>query len=474
MVKNMNDQTAMVWLATSGALVWIMIPGIGLLYSGLSRKKHALSLLWASMMAICVVTFQWFFWGYSLTFGTAHHGFIGDLTYFSLKDILDDTFDDAMPQVVYCFFQCMFAMITGAIMLGGACERARLGPMMVFLFLWTTIVYCPCAMWTWNADGWLATLGTYDFAGGGPVHQSSGFGALAYAFVCGKRRDPVARKGLPKYKPHSVTSVVLGTVFLWFGWFGFNGGSSGNASLRGFYACLNTNLAASCGGLAWMILDYFRCGHKWTTVGLCSGAVAGLVGITPAAGFVPIYFAVPIGVLTAIAANYAVDLKNMLEIDDGMDAWALHGVGGFVGSALTGLFAADYIVATDLDAAPAAGGWLNHHWVQLGYQLAANVSIDAWSFVVTSILLLLMNQIPFLKIRLSEEEEDLGTDAAQIGEFTYEDSNMYIPEPIRSVASRTHLPRFMKKNAGDANVVPLPKNDESTEEKSTTGKSSSS
>ncbi|VEU20103.1 DEKNAAC101065 [Brettanomyces naardenensis] len=465
MSENQNDQPAMVWLGTSGALVLIMTPGIGLLYSGLSRKKHALSLLWASMMAICVVSFQWFFWGYSLTFGPAHgHGFLGDLTYFSLKDILVGTDDVAMPQVVFCFFQCMFAVITGAIMLGGACERARLGPMMLFLFLWITVVYCPCAMWTWNPEGWLATLGVYDFAGGGPVHQSSGWGALAYALMCGKRRDPVARKGLPKYKPHSVTSVVLGTVFLWFGWFGFNGGSSGNASLRGFYACLNTNLAASCGGLAWMFLDWFRCGHKWTTVGLCSGAVAGLVGITPAAGFVPIYFAVPIGVLTAIATNYAVDLKNLLQIDDGLDAWALHGVGGFVGSALTGLFAADYIVATDPGAAVAAGGWLNHHWVQLGYQLAANVSIDAWAFVVTSILLFVMNHIPFLKIRLSEEEEDLGTDAAQIGEFTYQESNMFIPEPIRSVTSKKQ--KHMNSDLEAANVVPLPKTDESTEEKS--------
>lgn len=468
--KDLNDHPAMVWLATSGVLVWIMIPGIGLLYSGLSRKKHALSLLWASMMAICVVTFQWFFWGYSLTFGSVHgNGFIGDLTYFSLKDITDGTLSMAMPSVVFCFFQCMFAMITGAIMLGGACERARLGPMMLFLFLWITIVYCPCACWTWNADGWLAQLGSMDFAGGGPVHQTSGFGALAYALICGKRRDPVARKGLPKYKPHSVTSVVLGTVFLWFGWFGFNGGSSGNASLRGFYACLNTNLAASCGGLAWMFLDYFRCGHKWTTVGLCSGCVAGLVGITPAAGFVPIYFAVPIGILAAIAANYAVDLKNLLEIDDGMDAWALHGVGGFVGSVLTGLFAADYIVATDPAAAPSDGGWLNHHWVQLGYQLAANVSIDAWSFVITSLLLLIMNRIPFLKIRLSEEEELLGTDAAQIGEFTYQDSNMFIPEPVRSHVSK--LPKTMKNDLEAAKDVPLPKtdsSDKSGEEKSST------
>lgn len=446
------DGASMVWVEVSGVLVFIMIPGVGLLYSGLARKKHALSMLWASIMGICLVSFQWFFWGYSLTFGTAHSGFLGGMEHFSLMGVLGN--DEALaglPDIVFCFFQGMFACITGVIMLGGACERARLGPMMVFLFIWITVVYCPAACWTWNGDGWLATLGALDFAGGGPVHQASGFGALAYALWCGKRKDPLTEKGVPKYKPHSVTSVVLGTVFLWFGWFGFNGGSAGDASLRGFYANVNTNLAASCGGLTWMFLDWFRCGKKWTTVGMCSGAVAGLVGITPAAGFVPVYFAVPIGVITAICCNYAVDLKHIMKIDDGVDVFALHGVGGFVGSFLTGLFAADYVAASDYGV-DIDGGWLNHHYVQLGYQLAACVSIDAWSFVVTSIILNVMNRIPFLKIRLSEDEEELGTDAAQIGEFTYQESRMYIPEPVRSKAA------VVQDHDLEAGEVPLPNN----------------
>ncbi|GMM30765.1 ammonium permease [Martiniozyma asiatica (nom. inval.)] len=453
------DGAGMVWVMVSGALVWIMIPGVGLLYSGLSRKKHALSMLWASLMAICLVSFQWFFWGFSLTFGPAHSGMLGGLNYFCLMDVLgDDNALAGLPDIVFCFFQGMFAMITGCIMLGGACERARLGPMMVFLFIWMTVVYCPVACWTWNGDGWLAVLGAYDFAGGGPVHQASGFGALAYALWCGKRRDPLTDKGVPKYRPHSVTSVVLGTVFLWFGWFGFNGGSSGDASIRGFYANVNTNLAAACGGLTWMFLDWFRCGHKWTTVGMCSGAVAGLVGITPAAGFVPVYFAVPIGVITAICCNYAVDLKEVMKIDDGMDVFALHGVGGFVGSVLTGLFAADYVAATDFGV-EIDGGWLNHNYRQLGLQLAACTSIDIWSFVITSIILNVMNRIPFLKIRLSEEEEDLGTDAAQIGEFTYQESRMYIPEPVRSKTSKV-----TNADAQEADAVPVP-NTTSSEEK---------
>lgn len=453
------DGASMVWVMVSGALVWIMIPGVGLLYSGMSRKKHALSLLWASMMAICLVSFQWYFWGYSLAFGTAHSKFLGSLEHFCLMGVLGENGGSAgLPDIVFCFFQGMFAMITGCIMLGGACERARLGPMMVFLFIWMTIVYCPVAMWTWNTDGWLNVLGAYDFAGGGPVHQASGVGALAYALWCGKRRDPLTQKGIPKYRPHSVTSVVLGTVFLWFGWFGFNGGSSGDASLRGFYANVNTNLAAACGGLTWMFLDWFRCGHKWTTIGMCSGAVAGLVGITPAAGFVPVYFAVPIGCITAVCCNYGVDLKDILHIDDGMDVFAIHGIGGFIGSMLTGLFAADYVAASDFGVS-INGGWINHYYRQLGLQLAACCSIDLWSFVVTSIILNVMNRIPFLKIRLSEEEEDLGTDATQIGEFTYQESNMFIPEPVRSRVVPGDA------NNADVNAVPLPEKSSTDEEK---------
>lgn len=428
------DKADMVWVGVSAALVWIMIPGIGLLYSGLSRKKHALSLLWASMMTASLVSFQWFFWGYSLVFAEDASVFLGTMKNFCLKETLGyPSVSSAVPEILFCYFQGMFACVTGILMLGGAAERARLGPMMVFLFCWITIVYCPIAQWTWNGNGWLATLGALDFAGGGPVHQTSGYGALVYALMCGKRRDPVAQKGLPKYRPHSVTSVVLGTVFLWFGWFGFNGGSTGDASIRSYYANVNTNLAAACGALAWMFVDYFRCGRKWTTVGMCSGAIAGLVGITPGAGFVPVYFAVPIGAITGIACNFAVDLKNLLQIDDGMDVYALHGVGGAVGSVLTGLFAADYIAA--LDGVSISGGWINHNYRQLGYQLAAVCATFAWTTVVTAILLFVFNKIPFLKIRLSEEEEEQGTDSAQIGEFTYQEEEMYIPEPIRSVKS---------------------------------------
>lgn len=443
---NLNEQFVaadMVWVGASAALVWIMIPGIGLLYSGVSRKRHALSLLWASLMAACLTGFQWFFWGYSLVFShkTSSH-FLGSLDNFCLMNVLGaPSVVTTVPDILFCLFQGMFAGVTAILMVGAGCERARLGPMMVFLFIWLTVVYCPIAYWTWGGSGWLFNLGGLDFAGGGPVHENSGFAALAYSLVLGKRHDPAASGKVPKYKPHSVTSIVFGTIFLWFGWFGFNGGSTGNSTIRSWYACVNTNLAAASGGLTWMFVDWFRTGGKWSTVGLCMGAIAGLVGITPAAGYVPVYTAVVFGVVPAIVCNFAVDLKNILQIDDGMDVFALHGVGGFVGSTLTGLFAADYVAATD-GATVIKGGWMNHHYKQLGYQLAGSVSIGAYSFVVTAIILFILDKIPFLRLRLHEDEELLGVDLAEIGEYAYYDdedstglgpkSSPYVLEPIRS------------------------------------------
>lgn len=437
------DGSDMVWVGTSAVLVWIMVPGVGLLYSGLSRKKHALSLIWASLMALCVTTFQWFFWGFSLSFShKSSSQFLGSLDNFALMNVLGaPAIVTTIPDILQCFFQLMFACVTAILMVGAGCERARLAPMMVFLFIWLTVVYCPIAYWTWGGNGWLMNLGALDFAGGGPVHENSGFAALAYSMVLGKRHDPLTTGKVPKYKPHSVSSIVLGTVFLWFGWFGFNGGSTGNSTIRSWYACVNTQIAAACGALTWMFVDYFRTGGKWSTVGLCMGAIAGLVGITPAAGFVPVYTSIIFGVVPAIACNFAIDLKNYIQIDDGMDVWALHGIGGFIGTFMTGLFAADYIAATD-GSTLIDGGWMNHHWKQLGYQLAASVSNAAWSFIVTSIILFAMDKVPFLRLRLHEDEELMGVDLAQIGEFAYYNdtddealgtsNSAYLAEPIRS------------------------------------------
>ncbi|KAF8169679.1 ammonium transporter AmtB-like domain-containing protein [Mycena galopus ATCC 62051] len=421
------DRGDIAWIYSAAVLVWVMIPAIGFLYAGLARRHHSLSLVWQSLISVAVVTFQWFFWGYSLTFSHSAGLFIGDLANFGSKGVLarPSVGSALIPDILFYLFQLVFSCATAMIMIGGAMERGRLIPSAIFIFIWTTIVYDPIACWTWNSSGWLFQLGSLDFAGGGPVHMSSGAGALAYALVLGKRTVPLQGGKMPRHKPSNVFLVVLGTVLLWFGWFGksyykgFNGGSALNASLRAIYAGVNTNLAAACGALTFCALDVLRHKKRWSMVGLCCGAVAGLVGITPASGFIPIYFAVPVGVITGCTTHFAMDLKDVLRIDDGLDVFALHGIGGLTGNILTGLFAADYIAALD-GYSSIPGGWINGNYIQLGYQLAGCAAILSYSFTVTSILLLVMDKVPGLRLRVSEEEETGGLDLHEIGEAIME------------------------------------------------------
>ncbi|KAJ6628229.1 ammonium transporter AmtB-like domain-containing protein [Mycena sp. CBHHK59/15] len=418
------DRGDIAWVYTASVFVWIMIPAIGFLYAGLARRHHSLALVWQSLISVAVVTFQWFFWGYSLTFSHSAGPFIGDLANFGSKNVLalPSVGSPLIPDILFYLFQLMFSCTTAMLMIGGAMERGRLIPSAIFIFIWVTIVYDPIACWTWNSSGWLFKLGSLDFAGGGPVHMSSGAGALAYALVLGKRRDTSIQghgKRMPRHKPGNVFLIVLGTVLLWFGWFGFNGGSALNASLRAIYAGVNTNLAAACGALTFCALDVLRHKKRWSMVGLCCGAVAGLVGITPASGYVPVYFAVAIGAISGLTTHLAMDLKDVLRIDDGLDVFALHGIGGMTGNILTGLFAADYITALDgISTIP--GGWLNGHYIQLGYQLAGCAAILSYSFTVTALLLFVMDKIPGLRLRVPVEAEEQGLDMVEIGEAIME------------------------------------------------------
>ena len=225
-----------------------------------------------------------------------------------------------------------------ALAIGAVADRGRMLPAIVFIFIWSSIVYNPIAFWSWNANGWLAKLGALDFAGGGPVHLNSGTAGLAYSLMLGKRAGYDRNHGLP-YRPHNVTNVVLGTVLLWAGWFGFNGGSAAAMNLRAVMACVVTNLAASVAGLTWMLIDY-RLEKKWSTIGFCSGAIAGLVAITPASGYVTPWGGFIIGVVGGAVCNFATKLKFLLNIDDSLDIFAIHGIGGATGTLLTGVFAA--------------------------------------------------------------------------------------------------------------------------------------
>jgi len=406
------------WVLASTALVWLMIPGVGFFYSGLLRRKNALSMIYLSMMTVAVVSFQWFFWGFSLTFTETAGPYIGDLQHFGLKGVLGQPSVGSarVPAIVYCVYQLMFAAITPILAVGAVAERGRLGPLMVFVFVWATIVYDPIACWTWNPNGWVFKLGGLDFAGGTPVHISYGTAGLALSIYLGKRRGFGTER--LAYKPHNTTYVVLGTVFLWFGWFGFNGGSALSANLRAAQACIVTNLAASVGGLTWMLWDW-RLERKWSAVGFCSGAIAGLVAITPGSGFVGSPAAVLYGFMAGTVCNFATQLKFVFGYDDCLDIFASHTIGGIVGNLLTGLFAQTSIA--DLDGSPPIpGGWLDHNYRQLGIQLADSVSGLAYSFVMTTIICWIMHFIPGLQLRASEEAEIIGIDDAEMGEFAYD------------------------------------------------------
>jgi Amt family ammonium transporter len=414
-VYNMGD---IAWTLASTALVWIMIPGVGFFYSGLLRRKNALNMIYLSMMTVAMVSFQWFFWGYSLAFSDTASPYIGDLKYFGLRNVLDQPSIGSVkvPAIVFCVFQLMFAAITPMIAIGAVAERSRLGPLLAFVFAWSTLVYDPIACWTWNSKGWSYILGGLDFAGGTPVHISSGTAALAISLYLGKRRGYGTER--LAYKPHNTTYVILGTVFLWFGWFGFNGGSALSANLRATQACIVTNLAASVGGLTWMFWDY-RLERKWSVVGFCSGAISGLVAITPGSGYVGSPAAVLFGFMAGTVCNFATQLKFIFKYDDTLDIFASHAIGGIVGNILTGLFAQASVAGAD-GITTITGGWLDHNYRQLGIQLADSVSGLAYSFVMTTIILWIMHFIPGLRLRCNEETEILGVDDAEMGEFAYD------------------------------------------------------
>ncbi|KZW02394.1 ammonium transporter [Exidia glandulosa HHB12029] len=406
------------WILASTALVWIMIPGLGYFYSGLLRRKNALSMIYLSIATLGVVSFQWFFWGYSLSFSDSAGPFIGNLKNFGLMNVLEEPSvgSSRIPSVVYCVYQLMFAAITPMLAAGAFAERARLGPALVWVFVWATLVYDPIACWTWNPRGWSFKLGVYDFAGGTPVHIASGTAALAISIYLGKRAGYGTER--LSYKPQNTSYVVLGTVLLWFGWFGFNGGSALSANLRAAQACIVTNLAASVGGITWLLWDW-RLERKWSAVGFCSGAIAGLVAITPGSGFVGAPASLAFGVAAGTLCNFATQLKYIFGYDDCLDIFAAHAVGGLVGNVLTGFFAqksvAGYDGATDIP-----GGWLDHNWIQLGYQLANSTAGFGYSFVMTTAILWAMHFIPGLRLRIDEKSEILGMDDAEMGEFAYD------------------------------------------------------
>ncbi|KAG8720720.1 hypothetical protein FRC08_018336 [Ceratobasidium sp. 394] len=436
-IYNLGD---IAWVLCSTALVMIMIPGVGFFYSGLLRRKNALSMIYFSMISVAVASLQWFFWGYSLAYSHSASRFIGDLKHFALIGVFDQpsTASPRIPANVFCLYQLMFAAFTPTLALGGFAEHCRLGPVAVFVFVWSTLVYDPIACWTWNERGWIKHMKDLDWAGGTPVHISSGTAALAISFYLRPRYGyGTARLA---YKPHNSTYVVLGTVLLWFGWFGFNGGSALSANLRAAQACMITHLAACAGGITWMLWDY-RLEKRWSVVGFCSGALSGLVTITPAAGYVGAPAAVAFGVVGGSICNFSTHLKFLVHYDDCLDVFASHGIGGIVGNLLTGIFAQASAAASD-GSPRILGGWLDRNYTQLAYQLASSTASLAYSFAMTTLILWIFHIIPGLRLRTTPSAELLGMDRAGMGEHAYDyverdpepGYNIMIDPPMQEVA----------------------------------------
>ncbi|EKE02380.1 MAG: hypothetical protein ACD_20C00395G0010 [uncultured bacterium] len=397
------------WMLISTALVMLMTPGLALFYGGMVRCKNALGTIMQSFVALGLVTILWVLYGYSLAFGPDIGHFIGGLKWAGLSGVgLSPNPDYAatIPHLVFMAFQMMFAIITPALITGAVAERFKFSTYLVFVTIWLTVVYCPIAHWVWGIGGWIRELGALDFAGGLVVHISSGISALAAAFVVRPRKG-YHTEPMP---PHNLTMTLLGAALLWFGWFGFNAGSALAAGSLAASAFVVTQIAAAAAALAWLIVEWMHRGRP-TALGFASGAVAGLVAITPASGFVEPMPAIIIGLFAGIICYAAVSFKTKLGYDDSLDAVGVHGVGGIWGAIATGLFA-----TTAVNAFGANGLFYGNPELIVS-QLISIAAAVGYSFIVTFVVLKVLNAT--MGLRVSPEEENTGLDLSQHGERGY-------------------------------------------------------
>jgi Amt family ammonium transporter len=398
------------WILTSAALVMLMTPALGLFYGGLVRQKNVLSTIMHSFFMLALISIQWVLWGYSLAFGPDKGGIIGGLEWLGLTGVglePNPTYAGTIPHQAFMVYQMMFAVITPALISGAFAERKRFKSFAIFSLLWATLVYDPVAHWVWADGGWLRELGALDFAGGTVVHITSGVSALVCAMVLGKRLG--YEDG--SIVPHNATMTVLGTALLWFGWFGFNAGSALGSGPLAVSAFVTTNTAAAMAALTWMTASWIR--HQRPSVlGATAGAVAGLVGITPAAGFVTPMAAILIGFVAGLGCFLAVELIVRRRVDDALDVFGVHGVGGTLGALLTGVFATTAVNSAGVD------GLLFGNPGQLAIQAVAVVVVAAYAAIVTWGLLKLIDIV--LGLRVSPEEEQQGLDTTQHGEPAYQ------------------------------------------------------
>lgn len=411
------NESYVILFTVASSVIWIMVPGLAFLYSGLLRRKSALSMVWIVIVSSFVGIFQWYFWGYSLAFTSSNNNFIGSLDSFGFMNAIGKIGDDGeFPEIAFAIFQMQFMLVTLAI-LAGACvaERGRFLPAVVFFFLWATVVYCPVAYWIWGG-GWASSWrgGALDYAGGGPVEILSGVSAFVYSAFLGRRNENL----MINYRPHNISTIFLGTCLLYMGWLFFNGFTCGNASVKVPYAMLNTHLTGAFGAISWCLLD-FRLENKWSMVAVCSGCISGLVAATPASGVIPLWASVILGIVAGVVCNFSTKLKYLCRVDDSLDVLAEHGIAGMVGLIFNGIFGSSTVIGYD-NVTDHAGGWLDHNWKQLYIQIVYILATTAYSAGVTAVLCLVIDRIPGLKLRVDYDAEEAGLDDDQIGEFAYD------------------------------------------------------
>jgi Amt family ammonium transporter len=396
------------WLLMSAALVMLMTPALGFFYGGLVRRKNVLATIMHSFFILCLISVQWVLWGYTLAFGPDKGGIIGGLDWLTLKGVGQEPgpYAATVPHQAFMVFQMMFAVITPALITGAFAERKRFKAFVVFTLLWATFVYDPVAHWVWGG-GWLGQLGALDFAGGTVVHITSGVSALVAALVLG-RRVGYGREAL---EPHDATMTVLGASLLWFGWFGFNAGSAITAGGLAANAFVVTNTAAAMAALTWMTVSWLHKGAP-SVLGAAAGAVAGLVAITPASGYVDVSSSILIGLGAGIFCYTAIQLTKRLRVDDALDVFGVHGVGGAWGAIATGIFATVAVNGAAKD------GLLAGNPGQLGVQAIAVGASIVYSAVMTFVILKVIDV--FVGLRVPESEEVLGLDASQHREAAYQ------------------------------------------------------
>jgi Amt family ammonium transporter len=404
----MIDTGDTAWIIVSTALVMVMTPALAFFYGGMVRKKNILSTLNLSFITLAVISIQWLLFGYSLAFGTTNSGLIGGLDYLGLASVGAEpnaAYAATIPHLSFAAYQMMFAVITPALITGAFVERVRFKTFLVFSILWATLVYDPVAHWVWGVGGIFRNMGALDFAGGTVVHITAGFSALAFAQVIGRRKW----FGTVPLEPSNIPYTMLGAGLLWMGWFGFNGGSALGANGLAVHAVVNTNTAAAAAGLVWMFLSWRD--NKPSPLGIVTGMVVGLVAITPAAGFVTPLSALIIGAVAAVISYYAIRLRQRLKLDESLDVWACHGMGGTWGALATGIFATTTINSAGFN------GLLYGNPGQLMIQAVTVVLTIVFSFGVTFVLAKVLDKV--IGLRVSENEEEVGLDISEHGERAY-------------------------------------------------------